>query len=127
MSTIPAKETERNRDKPDRRDRARAASANRTSYHPRKTHRRRECATGFDIVPTAQPTVVRSAGEGLASCGTTPGTLPFAQRSALIVSELVGTTTAGFYPASRLPDAGCGDALAVNFRSSSVRSREVAQ
>src|ERR1700739_3218813 len=127
MSTIPAKETERNRDKPDRRDRASAGSANRTNHHPRKTHRRQECATVFNIVPAAQPTVARSVREGLASYGTTAGEPPFAQRSALTASRLVETTTAGFYLASRPRHNGCGDDLAVNSRSSSLRSREVAR
>ena len=127
VSTIPAKETKRNRDEPDRRDRARAASANRTNHRPRKTYRRQECATVFNIVPTAQPSVARSARESSASYGTTPGEPPFVQGSAPTVSGLVEMTTAGFYLALRSPDNGRGDNLAANSRSSSFRSKEIAQ
>jgi hypothetical protein len=85
VSTIPAKQIERNRDESCRRDHVRALSANYSSgghhdpkavlhlcvnrdgeqvasidYYPRKTHRRQECAIVFNIDATAQPSVARS-------------------------------------------------------------------
>jgi hypothetical protein len=79
-----------------------------TDHYPRKTHRRQECATIFNIDATAQPIVARSVRDGLASSGTTPGERPSAPESAPTVSEFVGRTTADFYPATRLPNS-CGD------------------
>src|ERR1700742_2535523 len=127
MFTIPAKKTERDRNEPDRRDRALAASANRTNHHPRKTHRRQECAIVFNIIPAAQPNVARFARESSASYGITPGAPRFARGSALTASGPVEMTTAGFYLAWRSPDDGCRDNPAANGRSSSFRSKEIAQ
>ena len=98
-----------------------------SNHYPRKTHRRQECATVFNIVLTARPNVARSVRESLASYGTTPGEPPFAQRSALIVSRLVEMTTADFYRAFRPPNDSGGDHRAAISRSLSFRSKEVAQ
>jgi hypothetical protein len=180
MSTIPAKETECNRENPDVRDHTCVHSVNRlpvqrslllhlgsrqmraklctrppytprdpsghydpkavfhlrakcdgeqvasTNHHPRKTHRRQECATVFNTVVTAQPSVARSVRESLASCGTTPGEPPSAQRSAPTASRLVEMTTADFYLAFRPPNNGCGDNPAAISPGPTFRSKEVA-
>jgi hypothetical protein len=53
-----------------------------TSFYPRKPHRRQRCVTAPDIPGIAQPTVARSATEGLASYGTTAAEQPSVQRNA---------------------------------------------
>ena len=148
MSTIAAKNTERNGDERARRDHVCVPSASFTSdgkeigciasgadgeqeastnHYPRKTHRRQECATVFNIVLTAQPNVARSVRESLASYGTTPGEPPFVQRSALTASRPVETTTADFCPRFRSPNDSGGDHHAAISRSLSFWSKVVAQ
>ena len=99
MFTIPAKKTERDRNEPDRRDRALAASANRTNHHPRKTHRRQECAIVFNIIPAAQPNVARFARESSASSVTIAAVPPCVPENASSISRAAERTTA----------VGCGD------------------
>jgi hypothetical protein len=79
-----------------------------TGHYPRKTHRRQECATAFNIDAKAQPIVARSVREGLASSGTIPGERPSAPESASTVSRFVERMTVDFYLVTRLPDS-CGD------------------
>jgi hypothetical protein len=79
-----------------------------TNHHPRETYRRQECATVFNSVVTAQPSVARSVRENLAWSDTTPGEPPSARRSAPIDSRPVERMTADFCPGLRPPSAGCG-------------------
>jgi hypothetical protein len=51
-----------------------------TDYYPRKPHGRQQCVTAPNIPEIAQPTVARSATEGLASYGITSAEQPFVQR-----------------------------------------------
>ena len=81
--------------------------------HPRKTHRRQECATVFSIDAIAQPIVARSAREGLASSGTTPGAPPSAPGSVRTASRFVERTTVDFCLVTRPPDS-CGDPAAIS-------------
>ena len=97
-----------------------------SNHYPRKTHRRQECATVFNIDAIAQPSVARSVMEGLASSDTTAGEPPSAPGSAPTDSRLVERTTADFYHVFRPPN-GCGGNPAAIFRSPPFRSKEVAQ
>jgi hypothetical protein len=97
-----------------------------TNHYPRKTHRRQECATVFNIDAIAQPSVARFVREGLASSDITPGKPPSAPGNAPTDSRLVERTTADFYHVFRPPN-GCGDNPAAISRSSSFPSKEVAQ
>jgi hypothetical protein len=110
MSTIPANETERNRDEPGGLDPVRIPPANRTchdrtcakyegehdvtNHSPRKVHRRQQCATFPNIPGTAQPRVARSATELLAWFGTTPADRLSVRRGARTASERVRKATA---------------------------------
>jgi hypothetical protein len=123
MSTIPAKEIERNRREPDGPDFVRA----RSNHALHKTHRRQTCAIIFNVPSTVLPSVARSAKESSAWSDTTPGEQPSAQRNALTDSKLVERTTAGFYLASKLPDSGSGENCAAILQPSSFRSREVSK
>jgi hypothetical protein len=96
-----------------------------TNHYPRKTHRRQECATVFNIDAIAQPSVSRSVREGLAPSDTISGEQPSAPGSAPTDSRLVERTTADFYHVFRQPN-GCGDNPAAIPRSSPFRSKEVA-
>ena len=99
-----------------------------TNHYPRKTQRRQQCATVPNINATAQPSVARSATEGLASSATTVGRPPFVQGSALTASSSAGTATAdgcaGFKPP---PENRCVEQHAADLRSRGFRSKEVAQ
>jgi hypothetical protein len=90
-----------------------AASAN---HHPRKSHRRQQCATVPSMHAMAQSIVARSATEGLASYGTTRGGPPSVRESALTVSGPAWTATADGYIDSFSPrDNGHGDTPAACF------------
>jgi hypothetical protein len=102
--SIPAKEVERNRGEPGDLDFARA----RTNHAPHKTQRRQTCATIFNALPTARPSVVRSVRESLAWSVTTHGERPSVQRNALTDSRIVERTTADFYLGFRPRETGCG-------------------
>ena len=95
-------------------------------HYPRKTHRRQECATVFNIDAIAQPSVARFVREDLASSDTTLGKPPSAPGSAPTDSRFVERTTVDFYQIFRPPN-GCGDNPAAIFRSPPFRSKEVAQ
>jgi hypothetical protein len=84
-----------------------------TDHHPRKTHRRQECAIVFNIDATAQPIVARSVRDGLASSGTTPGAPPSAPGSVPTASMFVERTTVDFCLVTRPPDS-CGDPAAIS-------------
>jgi hypothetical protein len=99
-----------------------------TNHYPREAQRRQQCATVPNINVTAQPSVARSATEGLASSATTLGKPPSVQGSALTASRRAGTATAdgcvGFKPP---PENRCVERHAADFRSLEFRSKEVAQ
>ena len=97
-----------------------------SNHYPRKTHRRQECATVFNIDAIAQPSVARFVREDLASSDTTLGKPPSAPGSAPTDSRFVERTTVDFYQIFRPPN-GCGDNPAAIFRSPPFRSKEVAQ
>jgi hypothetical protein len=65
-----------------------------TNHYPRKAHRRQQCVTILNICGTVQPSVARSAMEGLALSAATPAKRPSVRRSALTASTPVKTTTA---------------------------------
>jgi hypothetical protein len=97
-----------------------------SNHYPRKTHRRQECATVFNIDAIAQPSVARFVRKGLASSDTTLGKPPSAPVGAPTDSRLVERTTADFYHVFR-PLNGCGGNPAAISRSPRFRSKEVAE
>jgi hypothetical protein len=97
-----------------------------TNCYPRKAPRRQQCAIAPNIPGMAQPSVARSATEGLASYGTTPGEPHFVQRSALTASRHARTTIADGYIDLTPPDDR-GQAHATIFLSSEFWSKEPAQ
>jgi hypothetical protein len=110
--------------------RARNTSARakaRSGYGRTRSYRRKECATDFNVSPTAQPSVAPFATESLALSGTTPGEPLSVQRNAPIDSRPVERTIAGSCLGFRPPDRGRGDNFAASSRSSFFRSTEVAQ
>jgi hypothetical protein len=98
-----------------------------TSYYPRKPHRRQRCVTAPNIPGIAQPTVVRSATEGLASYDNTAAEQRFVQRSAPTASrhgrKVIVDGYVGFTP----PESGWGETPAATFLGSGFRSKEPAQ
>ena len=132
VSTIPANQIERNREKPCRADHLCVLSVNHsrgdhyahtmlylyakcgrermasTDPYPRKIDRRQECATVSNIDSTALPIAARSVREGLASSDTTPAKPPSAPESAPTDSGVVERTTVDFYLVTTLPN-GCND------------------
>jgi len=99
-----------------------------TNHYPRKAQRRQQCVTVPNIHVTAQPSVARSATEGLASSATTPGKPPSVQRSALTASRRAGTATAdGCVAFKPPPENRRVERHAANFRAPGLRTREIAQ
>lgn len=95
-----------------------------TNGHPTKTTRRKTCATVLNVFRTAQVSGARSAKEGSASYGITPGEPLSVQRGAPIDSKLVERMIAGFYLGSRPPNCNS------NYNStagSPFRTKEIAQ
>jgi len=80
-----------------------------TNHHPIKTHRRKKCVTVLNVFRTAQANGARSATEGLASSGITPGEPRSVQRGAPIDSRLAERMIADFYLGFRRPNRGCGN------------------
>jgi hypothetical protein len=97
-----------------------------TNHYPRKTDRRQECATVFNIDATAQLSVARSVRDDLGSSDTTAGEPPSAPGSAPTDSRLVERTTADFYLVFRPPNNAGGYPAAIS-RSSPFRNKEIAQ
>ena len=86
-----------------------------TNQYPRKTHRRQKCATVLNISGAAQPSVVRSATENLASFDTTPGEPPSVQKNARTASRNARRVTAVGYVDFKLPDNVSGETTGVFF------------
>jgi hypothetical protein len=101
-----------------------AASAN---HHPRKSHRRQQCAPVPSMHAMAQSIVARSATESLASYGTTRGGPLSAHGGALTVSRPAWTATADGYVDFFPPDNGHGEIPTAAFQGSASRSKEFAQ
>jgi hypothetical protein len=91
------------------------------NYRPHRTHRRQPCVTAPDIPRTAQPSVVRSATENLASSGTTRAEPPSVQRSALTASRHVRKATAAGYVDFTPPDNRRGEIPAASRRNDADR------
>jgi hypothetical protein len=99
-----------------------------TNHYPREAQRRQQCATVPTIHGTAQPSVARSATEGLASSATTAGKPPSVQRSAPTVSRNARTATADGYAGFKLPpDNGCNENPAAFFRNPGFPGTETVQ
>jgi hypothetical protein len=75
-----------------------------TNHHPREAYRRRQCATIPSVFEIAQRSVAQSVTETLVSSGTTPGELPYVQRSASSASRPARTATADGYADFKPPD-----------------------
>jgi hypothetical protein len=98
-----------------------------TNHYPREANRRQKCATVPNILPTAQPSVARSAMESLVSSGTIPGGLPSVQRSAPSASTPAVRVTADGYAGFAPLDGSCSEHPAEISRALGFRSKEVAQ
>ena len=133
MSTIPARETERNRHEPYgcnlrcTGDGVCGLEAS-TNHYPRKTHRSQRCATVLNIFGMAQPGVARSVADGLALSGATPVEPGSVQRSAPPASHVARKTTAdGYVVGFKLPDNGKCEKPAAGFRRFAFPSQDVVQ
>jgi hypothetical protein len=98
-----------------------------SKHYQRETYRRQECATVFNSVVTAQPSVARSARESLAWSDTTPGEPPFARKSVPTDSRPAERTIADFCLGSRPPETGRAGGPTIMPRGSRFRIKEVAQ
>jgi hypothetical protein len=98
-----------------------------TNHYPREAQRRQQCATVPAIHVTAQPSVARSATEGLASSATIPGKPPSVQASALTASRVAGKAIADGYVGFKRPDNGCDENPAALFRNPGFPGAEIVQ
>ena len=98
-----------------------------TNQYPRKAHRRQKCAAVLNISGTAQPSVARSAMEGLASSAATPAKLPSVRRSAQTASCAARKMTVDGCVGFQLPDNGQSGKPAAFFRRLALPSEEVVQ
>ncbi|SDT50027.1 hypothetical protein SAMN05444158_6527 [Bradyrhizobium canariense] len=80
-----------------------------STHHPRKVHRRQQCATALNIPGTAQPSVAQSATESLALYATTAGERPSVRRGASTASRRARKATADGCVDFTQPDNGCGN------------------
>jgi hypothetical protein len=94
-----------------------------TNDYPTKTDRRKPCATARNVFRIAQVSGARSATEGLASSGITPGEPRSVQRGAPIDSRSVERMIAGFYLGFGPPNRGSANISAAG----SPLSRGIAQ
>lgn len=95
-----------------------------TNDYPTKANRRKKCATVLNAFRTTQASGARSATEGLALSGTTPGEPLSVQRGARNDSTLVGRMIADSYPGFGPPNCSGGSNLAAR---SPFWSKEFAQ
>ena len=95
-----------------------------TNDYPTKANRRKKCATVLNAFRTTQASGARSATEGLALSGTTPGEPLSVQRGARNDSTLVGRMIADSYPGFGPPNCSGGSNFAAR---SPFWSKEFAQ
>jgi hypothetical protein len=98
-----------------------------TNHYPREAYRRRQCTTISNVFEPAQPSIARSVTETLVLSGTTPGELPYVQRSASSASRPARTATADGYAGFTPPDDTCSEDHAEISCGPEFRIKEAAQ